>query len=90
MERERGRAPGYDPAADVDLALSDLLNRVLDKGVVIAGDVVIAVADVDLIRLEVRLLLTAVESAARLARRAVGSADLRDADVPVLPPRAGE
>jgi len=49
------------------LVLSDLINRVLDKGVVIAGEVTIAVAGVDLIRLDLRLLLVAVE---RLTRRA--------------------
>jgi hypothetical protein len=50
------------------LVLSDLLNRVLDKGVVIGGEVTIAVAGVDLVRLDLRLLLVAVE---RLARGAV-------------------
>jgi len=50
------------------LVLSDLLNRVLDKGVVIGGEVTIAVAGVDLVRLDLRLLLVAVE---RLARATV-------------------
>jgi Gas vesicle protein len=50
------------------LVLSDLLNRVLDKGVVIGGEVTIAVAGVDLVRLDLRLLLVAVE---RLARGAI-------------------
>jgi hypothetical protein len=47
--------------ADEPLILSDLLNRVLDKGVVISGEVMIAVAGVDLVRLDLRLLLVAVE-----------------------------
>jgi hypothetical protein len=38
---------------------------VLDKGVVIHGSVVISVADIDLVELDLRLLLTAIESAAR-------------------------
>lgn len=54
--------------ADEPLILSDLLNRVLDKGVVISGEVMIAVAGVDLVRLDMRLLLVAVE---RLARRSI-------------------
>ncbi|MFI5242219.1 MAG: gas vesicle protein GvpJ [Gemmatimonadales bacterium] len=53
---------------DEPMVLSDLINRVLDKGVVITGEVTIAVAGVDLIRLDLRLLLVAVE---RLTRRAV-------------------
>jgi hypothetical protein len=54
------------------LVLSDLLNRVLDKGVVISGEVTIAVAGVDLVRLDLRLLLVAVE---RLARGAVAAGE---------------
>jgi hypothetical protein len=53
---------------DEPLILSDLINRVLDKGVVITGEVTIAVAGVDLVRLDLRLLLVAVE---RLARRSL-------------------
>jgi len=58
-----------DEDEDEPLILSDLLNRVLDKGVVITGEVTIAVAGVDLVRLDLRLLLVAVE---RLARRSIG------------------
>ena len=53
---------------DEPLILSDLLNRVLDTGVVISGEVTIAVAGVDLVRLDLRLLLVAVE---RLARKSI-------------------
>ena len=51
---------------DEPLILSDLLNRVLDKGVVIGGEVTIAVAGVDLVRLDLRLLLVAVERLTRV------------------------
>lgn len=47
------------------LVLGDLLNHVLDKGVVIGGTVTISVADIDLVVLDLRLLLTSVESAFR-------------------------
>jgi gas vesicle structural protein len=47
------------------LVLSDLISRVLDKGVVLSGDVVISIADIDLIKLELHLLLSGVESAVR-------------------------
>jgi hypothetical protein len=46
-----------------NLVLSDLLNRVLDKGVVINGHVTISIADVDLLEVDLRLLLTSVETA---------------------------
>ena len=61
-------ASSLDADDDEPLVLSDLLNRVLDKGVVIGGEVTIAVAGVDLIRLDLRLLIVAVE---RLVRGSV-------------------
>lgn len=47
---------------DERLALGELLNHVLDKGVIIAGDVTISVADIDLIRLGLSLYITSVET----------------------------
>jgi hypothetical protein len=61
------------------LVLSDLINRVLDKGVVIRGNVLISVADIDLIALDLRLLLTSIERTQRSL--------LKNADAPVLPDR---
>jgi hypothetical protein len=49
-----------------DLALSELLDRALNKGIVVIGDVTISIADVDLIYLGVKLLLSSVETAERL------------------------
>ena len=42
------------------LVLSDLINRVLDKGVVISANITIGIADVDLIQLDLRLLISSV------------------------------
>lgn len=44
-----------------EVTLLDLLDRVLDHGVILAGDVTISVADVDLLYLGVRVLLAPVE-----------------------------
>jgi hypothetical protein len=72
MDEPTRTDPESDSMLEADeeepLVLSDLLNRVLDKGVVIGGEVTIAVAGVDLVRLDLRLLLVAVE---RLARGAI-------------------
>jgi len=43
--------------------LSDLLERVLDRGVVIAGDIVVNVLDIELLTLKVRLLIASVDTA---------------------------
>lgn len=45
-----------------NVTLLELLDRILDKGVVISGDVTISVADVDLIYLGLRLMLSSVET----------------------------
>jgi hypothetical protein len=49
-----------------DVTLVEVLDRVLDKGVIIAGDIVISVADVDLIYLGLKVLLSSVETMERL------------------------
>jgi len=46
-----------------DVTLAETLDRVLDTGAVLRGDVVITVADVDLLYLDLRLLLSAVDTA---------------------------
>ena len=45
-----------------DVTLLEVLDRVLDKGVIITGDVVISVADVDLVYLGLKVLLSSVET----------------------------
>ena len=49
-----------------EVALLELLDRVIGHGVVIAGDITISVADVDLIYLGLRVMLTSVERAEEL------------------------
>src|SRR5919199_1297764 len=46
--------------------LADLLERVLDKGVVVAGDIVIALGSVELLTLKVRLLIASIDKAREL------------------------
>jgi len=53
-------------AKSKDVTLLEILDRILDKGVVISGDIVISVADVDLIYLGLKLLLSSVETMERL------------------------
>jgi len=49
-----------------EITLLEILDRVLDKGVVISGDIVISVADVDLIYLGLKVLLSSVETIEKL------------------------
>jgi hypothetical protein len=67
-----------------NLVLSDLVNRVLDKGVVISGHVLISIADIDLVALDLKLLITSIETATQKQVRLVNSQSA-NADTPVLP-----
>ncbi len=57
------REQRYDPAIRGErIALVDLLDRVLAGGVVIAGDVTLSIADVDLVTVSLRALVTSVSA----------------------------
>jgi len=47
------------------VSLCEALDRVLNKGAVIVGDVMISVADIDLVYLGLQVILTSVETARR-------------------------
>jgi len=49
--------------AEQEVALIDLLDRLLAGGVVIAGDITLAAADVDLVYVSLRALISSVATA---------------------------
>ncbi|MEV6136277.1 gas vesicle protein [Nocardia sp. NPDC051990] len=53
-----------DHTVDTDrrVALVDLLDRVLAGGVVITGDVKLAIADVDLVQISLRALISSIST----------------------------
>jgi hypothetical protein len=60
LER-RGSLPGAVHPSSASLA--DILERVLDKGVVIAGDISVQLLDVELLTLKLRLLIASADTA---------------------------
>jgi Gas vesicle protein len=46
--------------------LADVLERVLDKGVVIVGDIVVSLLDIDLLTLKLRLFISSADTAQRM------------------------
>jgi hypothetical protein len=54
--------------AGEDITLVDLVDRVLNKGVVLTGDVTLSVADVDLVYVGLRVLLASAGTLDRLER----------------------
>jgi Gas vesicle protein len=47
-------------------SLADVLERVLDKGIVIAGDIVVNVLDIELLTLKLRLFISSAETARQM------------------------
>ena len=56
-------ATGADIARRRDVALVDLLDRLLAGGIVIQGDITLGVADIPLVRVDLRLLVSSIDKA---------------------------
>ena len=75
--------------AQRDVALVDLLDRLLGGGVVVAGEITLAVADVDLVHVSLRALVSSVASAQRelpAVRAVIDLLAITDADAPPVAP----
>ena len=55
--------PEFNLDETENVSLCEVLDRVLNKGAVVVGEVTISVANIDLIYLGLQLLLTSVETA---------------------------
>jgi gas vesicle structural protein len=53
------------PAEDDENTVLELLDRLLNAGVVLCGDLVVSVADIELLYLRLQLTLSSVETARR-------------------------
>ena len=51
--------------APKQLTIIDLIDRILDKGVVINGDITVSIVGVDLLSLKINLVIASVETAKR-------------------------
>ncbi|WP_328741004.1 gas vesicle protein [Streptomyces erythrochromogenes] len=51
-----------EPLPGRQVALVDLLDRLLSGGVVLTGDIVLSIADIDLVRISLRALIVSVSS----------------------------
>jgi hypothetical protein len=79
-------------------SLAEILERVLDKGLVIAGDIKIKLCDIELLSIQIRLLVCSVDKAKELgmtwwwqeaARPEVNAPHLPAAPPPLPQPSAG-
>jgi hypothetical protein len=72
--RARGGLPGLGHGTTLSAPeggsnLADVLERVLDKGVVIAGDIQINLLDIELLTIKLRLVVASVDTARRMGIR---------------------
>src|SRR5712672_4480304 len=85
------------PSASGTANLLDILDRVLDKGLVIAGDIRVSLANVELLTIRIRLLICSVDKAEEIGLNwwkhdpnltAPARSGLQGAskDLPALPP----
>jgi hypothetical protein len=57
--------PGAPPSLPSS-SLADVLERILDKGLVIAGDIKVKLVDIELLTIQIRLLIASVDKAKEL------------------------
>ncbi len=73
VEPDTGSLP--HPASELALddtrrvSLCEVLDRVLNKGIVVSGEATISVADIDLVYLGLRIVVTSMETARQSLRR---------------------
>ncbi|MGD0091628.1 MAG: gas vesicle protein [Planctomycetota bacterium] len=65
--------------------LADVLERVLDKGIVIAGDIKVKLCDIELLTIQIRLMIASVDKAREIGmdwwvKNPEFSSKLRDAE----------
>lgn len=61
-EHDNGPLAGPGALADRQVALVDLLDRLLTGGAVLTGDVVLSIADVDLVHIDLRAVIRSVDA----------------------------
>jgi hypothetical protein len=61
VAQDSGQLAGHEPAN-----LGDILERVLDRGIVIVGDIRVSLLDIELLTLKLRLVVASVETARQI------------------------
>ena len=62
-----------------DVTLVELVDRILDKGVILSGDITLSVAGIDLVYVSLRALLASVETAAAARQDSLEQGRAREA-----------
>ncbi|MBV7504560.1 gas vesicle protein [Bacillus sp. sid0103] len=59
-----------------EMTLLDLLDGIIDTGVVVTGEILISVANIDLIVVDLKLLISSIESAFGTYERKIGGGSI--------------
>lgn len=89
MDRALNGVPvrrGASPVAEQQVALVDLLDRLLAGGVVITGDITISIAGVDLVRISLRALVASIRPEMARALDVAGEESYLDVATEEPPP----
>lgn len=78
----------YELLENRHVTLLELLDRIVDRGVMVKGEILLSVADIDLIYLNLELLLSSVKTVIHAARTNGGSRSARKAPQPSTPDMA--
>jgi hypothetical protein len=70
--------------------LADVLERILDKGLVIAGDIKIKLVDIELLSIQIRLLIASVDKAKEIGLDWWSNNPFLTSARPTPPPPEGE
>ena len=63
MRPDSSAAQGYQAGGRSSTNLGDILERVLDKGIVIAGDIQVNLLDIELLTIKLRLVIASLDTA---------------------------
>jgi hypothetical protein len=66
---------GSEEWENTDVSLLETLDHVLNRGLVIAGEITIAVADIDLIFVGLNVMVSSVETAQEVLRKRLTDAE---------------
>ena len=73
---EKGyKLPAVDEGSSQTASLCDALDRVLEVGAVVRGELMISVADIDLVYININALLASVETARKIVAVPAGGGE---------------
>jgi hypothetical protein len=71
----------YHPFKNKEMTLLDLLDGIIDTGVVVSGEILISIANIDLIVVDLKLLISSIENAYGPSKRKMAGEAVTDGTI---------